>query len=54
MPRHYIPTPLFIELLHPIILFSAHPETSVFGFGLSAIIFQLSAKDIKNKVLADR
>jgi len=35
------------------LLFSAHPETSVFGCVLSAISFRLSAKDIKNKVLAD-
>jgi hypothetical protein len=32
---------------------SAHPETSVFGCALSAISFRLSAKDIKNNVLAD-
>ena len=35
------------------LLNSAHPETSVFGCALSAISFRLSAKDIKNNVLAD-
>ena len=33
---------------------SAHPETIVFGLSLSAIIYRLSAKGIKNKFLADR
>ncbi|MBE9572032.1 MAG: hypothetical protein IMF11_15495 [Proteobacteria bacterium] len=35
------------------LLVSAHPETIVFGCALSAISFRLSAKDIKNNVLAD-
>jgi len=35
------------------LLSSAHPETGVSGFTLSALSIQLSAKDIKNKNLAD-
>jgi len=35
------------------LLSSSHPETNVFGLALSAISFRLSAKDIKNKALAD-
>jgi hypothetical protein len=36
-----------------ILLNSVHPKTPVFGFKLSAISFQLSAKPLKINLLAD-